>query len=601
MNFIKNFKIYIKHVFAVAPITTTLFILTTFSSIGLPFYTSKIQSQIIDQIIKNVQNHTVTSAVIFSLITLYVIVYLASNLSDSFQELLRVQGKNKTETYFEFKILKKFFSLDVGRYDDPEFKALLQRGIDGGKMWSLHDMGNQIMGRFFSVALQLVIALSIIVAFDWRIAVIIILAEAPTLANRLFFDSREYGLWTRNESLTQIEYYDLRAKVRTEIPRIELKMYQIGDYILKKIKALYDSTHGEVQKNEQKKLMWNMLTDIISSFGYGLAIYLTVQHTLAGAITVGYMTFIFSSIFSSGRSVVNMLSILADITQSNRYATDVRLFLEVQPLLKTQNSVEFDITKAPTIRFEHVSFMYPKQSSETHEPILKDINITLLPGQKIGLIGDNGAGKSTFVKLLSRMYDPTEGDIYINNVNLKNINPDIWQKYMSVLLQSYANYNFTVKDAIGISKYPEQLDFERVKESAEHAQAHTFIDKYEHGYDAQIGTDFKGIKFSGGQSQKMALARTLYRDAPILILDEPTAAVDTESEIGIFKALEGLSKDVTAIFISHDMATIRQTERIIVLDKGTVSEDGTHDELMQKTDGKYKRMYDEQVKALMKE
>jgi ABC-type multidrug transport system fused ATPase/permease subunit len=295
-----------------------------------------------------------------------------------------------------------------------------------------------------------------------------------------------------------------------------------------------------------------------------------------------------------------MLSVLADITQSNRYATDVRLFLEVEPLLKTENPIEFDITKAPTIRFENVSFMYPKQSAETHEPILKDINITLEPGQKIGLIGDNGAGKSTFVKLLSRMYDPTQGDIYVNNVNLKNIDPDIWQKYMSVLLQSYANYNFKVKDAIGVSKHPGELDFERVKESAEHAQAHTFINKYEHGYDAQIGTDFKGIKFSGGQSQKMALARTLYRDAPILILDEPTAAVDTESEIGIFKALEGLSKDVTAIFISHDMATIRQTERIIVLDKGTVSEDGTHDELMQKTDGKYKRMYEEQVRALVK-
>jgi ATP-binding cassette subfamily B protein len=600
VNFIKNFKIYVKHVFTVAPISTSLFIFFSAASVGLPFYTSKIQSQIIDQIIKSVQNHAVSTSIIFSLITLYITVYLASNLSDSIQGLLRVQAGNKTKTYFEFKVLKKFLSLDVGRYDDPDFKALLQRGIDNGRMWELHILGSTVLGRFFPVALQMAIALSIIISFDWRIAVIIILAEAPTLANRIFFDRKEYGLWSRNESITQLEYFDLRSKIRGETARIELKMYQIGEYILNKIKGLYDLTYGEVQKNEQKRLMWNMCSDVISSLGYGLAIYLTVQHTLAGAVTVGYMTFIFSSIFSSGRSVVNMLSVLADITQSNRYATDVRLFLEVEPLLKTENPIEFDITKAPTIRFENVSFMYPKQSAETHEPILKDINITLEPGQKIGLIGDNGAGKSTFVKLLSRMYDPTQGDIYVNNVNLKNIDPDIWQKYMSVLLQSYANYNFKVKDAIGVSKHPGELDFERVKESAEHAQAHTFINKYEHGYDAQIGTDFKGIKFSGGQSQKMALARTLYRDAPILILDEPTAAVDTESEIGIFKALEGLSKDVTAIFISHDMATIRQTERIIVLDKGTVSEDGTHDELMQKTDGKYKRMYEEQVRALVK-
>jgi len=602
-NLYKNLKVFFIHSFEVAPFLSVIYIIFSFASVGLPFYLTKIQSEIIDQIVTSVSTHALAYAAIFSLIVTYGIVTFVSGTSDTVRNLLSSVTTYKIQTFYEFKILRKFLSLDMGRYDDPDFKALLQKGVDSGNSWSLYRLGAIFTTNLLPALLQFLIATAIILAFDWRIAIIIVLGEAPSIINRVFFDKKEYSIWAGKENETQQRYYDLRSHVRGRVPRAEIKLYQIEDYFLGKLRYLYESTNEAIQKMERRKMYINIPLEIISAFCYGFAFYLTIQHTIAGLITVGYMTFIFTSIFSAGRSVSNMLSFSADIAEGNLYASHVREFLETEPLLLTHTPTDIDLKSAPYIRFDHVTFSYPGQNDEVKDPILRDVNLTLVPGQKIGLIGDNGAGKSTLVKLLARVYDPTSGNIFIKNadgieVNLRNIPPEIWQKHVALLFQDYADYNLLVKESIAISDNPDKPEMDRVLDASKRAQSHGFIEKYEHKYDAQIGTDFKGVKFSGGQSQKMALARTLYRKAPLVILDEPTAAVDTESEIGIFKALEELGENTTAIFISHDMATIGRANRIIVLENGTVSEDGSHAELIKHEGGKYKRMYEEQVKAI---
>lgn len=601
-NYIKNIGLYLKVVKEAALYSFIGWILVIALIQGLPFYISKIQSEIIDSIIETVKTSTIITTGLLTLILTYISAQLISGLAGSIRTILGSTGRYKWQTLFEFKLLKKFIDLDIARYEDPEFKKLLQKGIDQGNQWSIDKVGAFTMNALFPAIVKITISASIILFFDWRILLIIVFAEVPPILNRIFFDRAEYSIWAKKETETQMKYFDLRQHIRGNNSRTELKIYQIGEHILEKIKHMYDSTVGAVHGYEQKRLYINIFADFISAGAYGWVIYQTILHTLSGNITVGYMTFIFGAIFTAGRSVSEMLYAIADITEQNRYATHVREFFETESILKTENptAIELKINEAPEIRFENVTFQYPSQSKEIQGPILKNISLSLHPGEKIGLIGDNGAGKSTFIKLLLRIYDPSEGSIFINGVNLKNIPPEIWQTYISALMQDFVNYNFTIKEAIAISQQPNLLDEKKVQEAARQSQSHNFIEKYEHGYDAQIGTDFGGIKFSGGQSQKMALARTFYRKAPIVILDEPTAAVDTESEIEIFKTLDTLGDKTTAIFISHDMATIGRASRVIVLDKGSVIEDGNHESLMKTQEGKYRRMYEEQVKAMVK-
>lgn len=599
-NYIKNIRLYLRVVKEAALFTFIGLILTIIVTQALPFYISKIQSDIIDSIIEAVKTSSVITKTLVTLIFTYATAQLVSGIAGSIKSILISTGGYKVQTTFEFKLLKKFIDLDIARYEDPEFKKLLQKGIDGGNQWSIYRLGMFTYNVLFPSIIRIVIAGSIILFFDWKIFLVIIFAEVPPIINRILFDKAEYMVWAKRETETQMRYFDLRTHIRGKNSRTELKIYQVGDYLLNKIKVLYDATVGAVHGYEQKRLLINLLADFVSATAYGYAIYATIVHTLTGSITVGYMTFVFGAIFSAGRAVSDMLYAFADITEQNRYATHVREFFETESILQTENPQTITLDGAPEIRFENVTFQYPKQTKEITEPILKNVNLVIKPGQKIGLIGDNGAGKSTLIKLILRIYDPTEGNIFINNVNLRNIPSDIWQAYISALLQDYSHYNFTVKEAISISQNPTEPDEAKILDAANQSQAHTFIENYEHKYDAQIGTDFGGIKFSGGQGQKMALARTFYRKAPIVILDEPTSAIDTESEIEIFKTLDSLGDHTTAIFISHDMATIGRAERIIVLEGGKIIEDGNHIELMKKSNGKYKRMYEDQIKAMVK-
>lgn len=602
-NYFKNIWYFLRLVFRNSPWTYSLLILSIIITQSLPFYVNKIQADIVDGIINFVNNPELFSENgVYILVLFYALTKLVTELFNSLRGLLSSSGTYKTNTAFEFIILKKFLSLDVATYEDPEFKKLVQASIDNGQQWSLVRLGHTTIFQLSSSAVKLIISASIILVFDWKLFLFIFLAEMIPTLNRVFFEQKEYILWSKSETETQIKYFHLRNHIRGVTGRIELKIYQVGEFFLKQIKNLYDLTTGQVHKYEQKMLAFFMLSDFITTAAYGWAIYKTVEYTLNGDITVGYMTFIFGAIFSAGSAVGSTFNAVADITDQNRYATLVKQFIETEPILKTDSPVDnlnsFELDKAPVIEFKNVTFKYPKQSKEDKEPVLKNINLIIKTGEKIGLMGDNGAGKSTLIKLLLRIYDPTEGDIFANGVNIKNIPPNIWQRYISALMQSYSSYDFKIKDAIAVSDDPDNIDIDRVIEASRKSQAFKFIEKYEHGHEAQLGKDLGGVEPSGGQRQKLALARTFYRKAPIVILDEPTAAIDTESEIEIFKTLDGLGKDVTAIFISHDMATIQRADRVIVIEDGKVTEDGTHKELMKNKTGKYRTMYDEQMRAM---
>jgi ATP-binding cassette, subfamily B, bacterial len=214
-------------------------------------------------------------------------------------------------------------------------------------------------------------------------------------------------------------------------------------------------------------------------------------------------------------------------------------------------------------------------------------------------VGNNGAGKTTFVKLLARIYDPTEGRILINGVDIRDVAIKEWWSYLGIMFQDFPSYDFIVKDAIGIGRPDAPTDIERVKQSAHVSQAHSFIKEWKDQYDQQLGVEFKGKEPSKGQRQKLAIARVVYRNAFVMVLDEPTASVDAQSEAKIFDSLENLSKDTTALLISHDFSTISECDEIFVLEKGELKEQGTHKDLM-KLKGLYFELYSLQAERFKK-
>jgi ATP-binding cassette subfamily B protein len=247
----------------------------------------------------------------------------------------------------------------------------------------------------------------------------------------------------------------------------------------------------------------------------------------------------------------------------------------------------------PLIEFKNVSFRYPK----TERDILKDFNLTIQSGEKVALVGENGAGKTTLIKLLLRFYDATEGEILINGVNLKDVNLEEWHKYIGALFQDFIKYQFTFKENIYFGDLTKKQEEELLKEAIVRSGADKYLDTLPDKYDQIVGKMFEGgMDLSGGQWQKLALARAFYRNAPILVLDEPTSAIDAKAEYEIFQKVQSLQKDKTVVIISHRFSTVRNADRILVLDEGKILEEGSHEKLMKKK-GLYAELFNIQAQG----
>ncbi|HWT82638.1 MAG TPA: ABC transporter ATP-binding protein, partial [Candidatus Methylomirabilis sp.] len=262
------------------------------------------------------------------------------------------------------------------------------------------------------------------------------------------------------------------------------------------------------------------------------------------------------------------------------FATNLFEVMDTPPAIpRLGNARVLSAAAAPEIVLDNVSFAYPG----TDNLILKNVSLTIPSGAKVALVGVNGSGKTTFVKLICRIYDPTEGRILVNGYDLRDLNLDSWHHQMSVLFQDYANYHFLVKEVIAMGRRngSRVADMDKVRQAARQSGAEGFIAEWARQYEQMVGREFPdGIDPSKGQLQKLALARSFYRDPRLLILDEPTASIDAEAEARIFEELEALPRDKTVILVSHRFSTVRKADRICVFKDGIVEEQGSHDDLM---------------------
>ncbi|NTV31120.1 ABC transporter ATP-binding protein [candidate division WWE3 bacterium] len=490
------------------------------------------------------------------------------------------------------RVNEKVSMLDFPTLENGTFNTLLNKIKIGYE----HIPGNY-MNPLFSMTSEGIRLISAVILIS-----VVLPITAPIIVVSLipqFFVSKEgsklyWGIWdSRGEDAKR--YFSTRDNL-TSIGSIkEVKLFGLKDYLLNRIDIIITSFLAEQKRILSREMRLGIGAQIVEFVAIaGIQTWL-LFNVLASKIAVGSFIFYLQTTnecISAGREFFRNLLKLHEF---NLFMTDLFAFLDLQPTIISKTKAPKVSTKhVPLIEFRNVSFAYPNSGTN----VFKDFSLTISPGEDIAIVGENGAGKTTFVKLLARLYDVTEGEILINGMNIKDIDLPSWHKNLGILFQDFNRYADSVKENIKLGNINQKVIMKEIQHAAKSAGADSFIQKFPHTYNQMLGSHFiHGIDVSGGQWQRIALARAYYRKANILILDEPTSAIDAKGEYEIFEKISKMQKDKTTIIISHRFSTVRMADKIYVVDKGKIIEQGDHRQLMAIKNGTYHSLFTTQAKG----
>lgn len=488
------------------------------------------------------------------------------------------------------ELMHKASSLDLSMFEDSEFYDKLERAR------------RQTTGRVVLMSMVLsqlqdlitIIFLGIgLVAFEPWLILILVVAVFPSFLSEAYFSRSSYSLvrsWTpQRRELDYLRY--IGASVETAK---EIKVFSLDDFLTGRFGRIANEYYQANKKLAIKRTIWGTLLQIGSVAAYYGAYLLIIIRTVAGSLSVGDMTFLSGSFNRLQNQLQNLLSTFTRITESALYLQDYFDFLAINPLIKDNaDAIDTPDKIIEGIRFENVGFQYPG----TDIWAVRRVSFLLQAGEKLALVGENGAGKTTLVKLLARMYDPVEGRISIDGIDIRKFKIESYRKMIGVIFQDYVRFSFTASENVAVGQIEQAQNQTQVLTAAEKSLADPVIRKLPGGYNQMLGKRFaEGVDLSGGEWQKIALARAYMRDAQIVILDEPTAALDARAEYEVFKRFSELTSGKTAVIISHRFSTVRMADRILVLKNGEMLEIGTHKELLENK-GLYAELFNLQAQG----
>ena len=433
----------------------------------------------------------------------------------------------------------------------------------------------------------------LLVRFSPWLAVIVFVSAIPSFLSQSQYAERAFRAVSRRAPESRLlNYLEMLLTGNDTIK--EIKLFGLGEPLLKRYQELFTKFYLEDRAIAQRRTWAGLGWGLLSNLAYYGSYAWIVLRTIAGSITLGDMTMFLGIFRQSQSSIRSLLDSLNRLYESNLYLDNLLDYLKLQPVLMAP--ADGIIAPAPIrqgIEFRNVSFRYP--GSDTF--VLRNINLHIQPGERIALVGLNGAGKTTLIKLLTRLYDPTDGQILLDGVDLREYDLTSLHQRFGVIFQDFVRYQFTVRENIGFGQVDALDDLDRIKNAADRGGAGSIIEKMPKGYDTMLGRRWeKGQELSGGQWQKIALARAFMRKAEVLVLDEPTSALDAEAEYEVFRRFGELMEGRIAVLISHRFSTVRMADRIVVLSAGKILELGSHAELMA-LDGAYARLFNLQAEG----
>lgn len=582
---IKNALTFSKFAFKCAPFTFSSAVILSIVMGVFPVVTSKFFGNLVDSITLFIKNGN--TANVWSTLIIYTVVSIVPIILSVIETSCGMVFFLKFTNYMELHILKIRGALDIAHIENSKFQDLLQRSFNNGTqpVVQIIDVGIEMV----KIMVIVIMSSFAILFIDWKIFILVVVLSIPKFIIEVKYGGLSWGINAEN-SREQRVYQTLRMFFVNKFAVIESKLFQIQNLFLGKIENIFTDFNKKRIDNEYRRTWFRIFSEILSGAGMFAGLALAINGTLQGTTSVGTIVFLFSVISFFNSNVTNFLLWLARLLERNLYVSDIVEVMNTKPIIKEiKNPKKITSDATPEIEFKNVSFKYPGQNNY----VLKDISFKINSGEKIGLVGHNGAGKTTVIRLLLRIHDPIDGQILINGIDLKQLSINDWWSKLAVLPQDFSSFNFAAKNSISYGDINKPFDMEKVIKAATQSTASEFIEKWDDQYERMIGVEFGGAELSKGERQKMALARVFYRDSPIYILDEPTAAIDSKSTSAIFRNIEAIPDKQSMLIISHNFATLRRANKIIFLDNGKIIEEGSHDKLM-KDKKTYSELYQEQ-------
>jgi len=485
---------------------------------------------------------------------------------------------------------RKSVELDLEFYENPEYHDTLLRAQTEAPYRPA-----QIVTSCAQVAqggLSLLAVIGLLVSFHWLLVVALLMAALPGLFVKVRYSSRLYR-WSRRQTAIQRLLRYLNLLLTANDPAKETRLLDLGDVLGRRHRDLRRQADREKLQLVTRRSASDLLAQSVAVMAVFTAMYVIARNALAGSITVGDMVMYFGAFQRAQDFFRDLLAGLASLYEQNLFLSDFEKFLALVPkVVDPPRPVPFPRPIQRGIEFDHVSFRYPGTDAE----VLKDLSFTIRPGEHIALVGENGSGKTTLVKLLCRLYDPTAGVIRIDGTDLRDLSLTDLRSELAVVFQDYTRYRLSARDNIWLGNVALPSDSPRIGEAARRTGADAIIGSLPKGYDTILSRQFEdGTELSMGQWQAMALARAFLRDSQLLILDEPTAALDPKAEAAVFDQFYQLSEGRTAVVISHRLSTVRGADRIMVMVDGQIAEVGAHDELVERA-GVYARLFETQAR-----
>jgi ATP-binding cassette subfamily B protein len=588
---LSNLPAFFKLAWQSSPSKTLLSFILRILRSAMPVALLYVGKLIVDEVVLLNKTPAITDhTYLWQLVTLEFVLAIVTDGLNRLINLLDSLLGDLFSNYTSIKIMQHAATLDLDQFEDSVFYDKLERARQQtvGRTMLLSQVMSQVQDM-----ISMAFLITGLLAFNPWLILLLLVAILPAFLGESHFNNQNYAL-SRSQTPERRELDYLRYLGASDETAKEVKIFNLADFVIGRFKTLSEKFYTDNSKLAVRRSAWGSFFSLIGNTGYYGAYLFIIVRTVNGHLSVGDLTFLAGSFRQLRALMETVLNRFTAVSQGAIYLNDFLDFFEIKPRITiAEQPLPFPYPIRQGFTFENVGFQYHNSKNWAN----RGLNFTLHPGEKLALVGENGAGKTTLVKLLARLYEPTEGRILLDGVDLREYSIDDLRFNLGVIFQDYIRYQMTLAQNIAVGNIHEIDNKELIIKAATESLADSLAKKFPGHYEQWLGRRFnEGVELSGGEWQKVALARAYMKEAQVLILDEPTAALDARAEYEVFQRFAQLTEGKSAVLISHRFSTARLADRIMVLEQGQMLEIGTHGELLLKK-GRYAELFELQAKG----